>query len=70
MEKKFFDVFAKYSPTEEKRALLMRGHNAKFRYTKEPMRVEVDLSFDSHEDAELIYEIEDECKALYSAEVS
>ena len=68
MEKKFFDVFAKYSPTEEKRALLMRGHNAKFRYTKEPMRVEVDLSFDSHEDAELIYEIEDECKALYSAD--
>ena len=68
MEKKFFDVFAKYSPTEEKRQLLMRGHSAKFRYTKEPMRVEVDLSFDSHEDAELIYEIEDECKALYSAE--
>ncbi len=68
MEKKFFDVFAKYSPTEEKRELLMRGHSAKFRYTKEPMRVEVDLSFDSHEDAELLYEIEDECKALYSAE--
>ena len=68
MEKKFFDVFAKYSPTEEKRALLMRGHTAKFRYTKEPMRVEVDLSFDSHEDAEIIYEIEDECKALYSAD--
>ena len=67
MEKKFFDVFAKYSPTEEKRELLNRGHSAKFRYTKEPMRVEVDLSFDAHEDAELIYEIEDECKALYSA---
>ena len=68
MEKKFFDVFAKYSPTEEKRRLLMRGHSAKFRYTKDPMRVEVDLSFDAHEDAELLYEIEDECRELYSAE--
>ena len=67
-EKKFFDVFSRYSPTEDKRALLNRGHSAKFRYTKNPMRVEVDLSFDTHEDAELIYEIEDECRELYSAE--
>ena len=66
--KKFFDVFARYKPSAEKRALLERGHSARFRYSKDPMRVEVDLSFDSHEDAELIYEIEDECKALYSAE--
>ena len=67
-EKKFFDVFSRYKPSEEKRALLERGHSARFRYTKNPMRVEVDLSFDSHEDAELIYEIEDECRQLYSAE--
>ena len=67
-EKRFFDIFSKYKPSEEKRALLERGHSARFRYTKEPMRVEVDLSFDSHEDAELIYEIEDECRQLYSAE--
>ena len=67
-EKKFFDVFSRYSPTEDKRELLNRGHSAKFRYTKNPMRVEVDLSFDTHEDAELIYEIEDECRELYSAE--
>ena len=67
-EKKFFDVFARYKPSAEKKALLERGHTASFRYTKEPMRVEVDLSFDSHEDAELIYEIEDECRELYSAE--
>ena len=67
-DKKFFDVFARYKPSAEKRALLERGHSARFRYSKDPMRVEVDLSFDSHEDAELIYEIEDECKALYSAE--
>ena len=67
-EKKFFDIFSRYTPSEEKRELLLRAHSAKFRYTKEPMRVEVDLSFDSHEDPELIYEIEDECRALYGAE--
>ena len=67
-EKKFFDVFSRYSTTEEKANLLRRGHSARFRYTKDPMRVEVDLTFDSHEDAELIYEIEDECRELYSAE--
>ena len=67
-EKKFFDVFSRYNPTADKKELLMRGHSARFRYTKEPMRVEVELSFDNHEDAELIYEIEDECRELYSAE--
>ena len=67
-EKNFFDVFSKYTPTEEKASLLRRGHSARFRYTKDPIRVEVDLSFDSHEDAELIYEIEDECRELYSAQ--
>ena len=67
-EKKFFDVFSRYKPSGEKCELLMRGHSARFRYTREPMRVEVDLSFDSHEDAELIYEIEDECRELYSAQ--
>ncbi len=67
-EKKFFDVFSRYTPSEEKRELLLRAHSAKFRYTRDPMRVEVDLSFDSHEDAELIYEIEDECRILYNAE--
>ena len=67
-EKKFFDVFSRYTPSEEKRELLLRAHSARFRYAREPMRVEVDLSFDSHEDAELIYEIEDECRELYSAE--
>ncbi len=66
-DKNFFDVFLRYKPDEEKKALLNRGKDAKFRYTKDPMRVEVELSFDSHEDAELIYEIEDECCALYDA---
>ena len=68
VEKKFLDVFLRYKPSDEKTALLDRAHSAKFRYSKEPMRVEVELSFDNHESAELIYEIEDECRELYGAE--
>lgn len=67
-EKRFFDVFGRYKPSDEKCFLLERAHSAKFRYSKSPMRVEVELSFDKHEDAELIYEIEDECRELYGAE--
>ena len=67
--RKFFDVFSRYTPTEEKRELLMRGHSAVFKYTKNPMRVQVELTFDTHEEAELIYEIEDECREFYGAEV-
>ena len=67
-EKGFFDVFKKYIPSSEKRELLLRAHSAKFRYSQNPIRVEVELSFNSHEDAELIYQIEDECRALYEAD--
>ena len=66
--KSFFDVFSRYNPSEEKRALLMRAKDAKFRYKKEPeMQIEVELSFDGHEDAEIIYDIEDECRVFYNA---
>ena len=67
-EKGFFDVFKRYAPSVEKRELLLRAHSAKFRYSQNPIRVEVELSFDSHEDAELIYQIEDECRTLYEAD--
>ena len=66
--RRFFDVFTRYTPTDAKRALLERAHDEKYRYKKDPMRVEVELSFDSHEPAELLYEIEDECRVLYGAE--
>ena len=66
--KGFFDVFTRYSPAIEKRRLLESATDAKFRYTKAPMRVEVELSFTKHCDAELLYEIEDECRTLYNAE--
>ena len=67
-EREFLAVFKRYNPSEEKRALLRRAGKSVFRYSKDPMRVEVELSFDSHEDAELLYEIEDECRTLYEAE--
>lgn len=66
--KGFFDVFTRYSPSLEKRRLLESATDAKFRYTKAPMRVEVELSFSKHCDAETLYEIEDECRTLYNAE--
>ena len=67
-EKRFLDVFTRYKPSDEKAALLDRAKSASFRYSKDPMRVEVELTFDSHEDAELIYAIEDECRELYGAQ--
>ncbi len=68
-DKKFLEIFKKYNPSKEKRELLERAVSSDFRWTKEPMRVEVELSFNTRESAELIYEIEDECRELYSAEV-
>ena len=67
-QKKFLDVFLRYKPSDEKAALLDRATSASFKYSKDPMRVEVELGFDGHEDAEIIYEIEDECRELYGAE--
>ena len=67
-EKKFLEVFSRYNPTKEKRALLESAENVKIKYIKEPMRVEVELSFSEHKDAELIYEIEDDCRELYGAQ--
>jgi DNA polymerase-3 subunit alpha (Gram-positive type) len=66
--KGFFDVFTRYKPAIEKRKLLESATDAKFRYTKAPMRVEVELGFERHVDAEILYEIEDECRTLYNAE--
>ena len=67
-EKSFLEIFSRYAPAEELRELLSRAKNTKVRFTREEhMRIEVELSFDSHEDAELLYQIEDECRELYSA---
>ncbi len=65
--KSFFDVFTRYNPDDEKRALLNSATGTTFKYKKDPLIVEVELTFDRHWSAELIYEIEDECRSLYGA---
>ena len=64
-EKGFFDIFRRYSPEEEKRAVLLRARSFRYTWEKETGRVEVFLDFDRHVDAELLYEIADECLELY-----
>ena len=67
--KKFLDVFKRYAPAAEKLELLDAAECIAVRYTKEgPRRVEAEIRLDRLFDAELIYEIEDECCALYEAE--
>ena len=67
-KKTFFDVFTRYQPNDDKRALLLRAVDSRFRYKRDPaIQFEVELFFNSHEDAENLYEIEDECRALYGA---
>ncbi|MCQ2413767.1 MAG: PolC-type DNA polymerase III, partial [Clostridia bacterium] len=70
-DKKFLDVFKKYQPSAEKAAVLDSAESFKFRWLKreEPYQIEVHLNFTSHVDAELLYEIEDECRALYNADI-
>ena len=65
-QKAFLEIFTKYSPSDEKRAMLSRAVSCKVRFAREARMIEVNLDFLSHEDAELIYEVEDECRELYS----
>ncbi len=66
--KSFLDIFTRYSPDMDKRDLLDRGYDIRPRKSVDPLRIEVDITFNSHEDAELIYDIEDECRRLYNAQ--
>ncbi len=75
LEISFFDIFKRFSPDGAKRALLERAVCTKkdFRIKRTEdgeriLRVEVDLRFSRHEDPELLYEISDECAALYELE--
>ena len=65
--KGFLEVFRRYAPSERKRTLLSHAVGASYRYQKDPMRVEVELTFPSHEDFDTICEIEDDCRELYAA---
>ena len=66
--KRFLDIFTRYSPDMDKRDLLERGYNILPRKSLNPLRIEVDITFDTHEFAELIYDIEDDCRKIYHAQ--
>ena len=68
MEKSFFEVFKRYNPDEKKRRLLESARDVRVKLQRTPMRVEVDMSFGEYHEADILYEIEDECRTLYSAE--
>ncbi len=68
VKKKFSDWFWRYKPTYIQSEVLKRGYNESVRYSKQPLRVEVDIYFDEHQDADILYDIEDECRKVYSAE--
>ncbi|MBQ1260488.1 MAG: PolC-type DNA polymerase III [Clostridia bacterium] len=67
-EKGFLDIFTRYKPQGEKLPVLEAARSVKVRIAREQKIVEVEIWFDSHVDAELIYEIADECRVLYSME--
>ena len=67
-KKRFLEVFSRYNPDKDKRALLESAIDASFKLQRQPLVIVVDLTFDRHYDAEIIYEIEDECRGLYKAE--
>ena len=66
--KTFLEVFSRYNPEGKKRELIDRIVNAEFRYlkTEQGLRIEVNAYFNQHEDAEIIYEIADDCRDIYS----
>jgi predicted peptidase len=59
-ERRFFDIFKRYAPSAERRALLESATSCDVRLCRDPFRVEVDLSFDRRQDYHLLYAIEDE----------
>ncbi len=68
--KNFFDLFKRYRPDPELYDLLSRAERVQLaRYDKDPLIVEVNLFYPSHEDSFLFYIAEEECRAFYEAEV-
>ena len=67
--KNFFDCFKRYRPNNDIYTALSRAYRVVPRYQKDPFCVEVDLYFSEHIDALELYLAEDECRALYEAQV-
>ena len=67
MAKNFFDVFRRYEPTPDKRKILSEGTLPCDPRAVDAERLcwEIDIDFSNHVDAEILYEIADECCATY-----
>ena len=63
----FLKRFQKYNPTPARRELLASSEWIGMRVQRDPLRVEVDLHFDSRVDVSLLRSIERELTELYSA---
>ncbi len=66
-QKSFFDIFKRYIPARKQREMLESGRDLSVRYMKDPLRIEVKMSFRAHQDAELLSLTEEELRSLYSA---
>ncbi len=67
-QKGFFEIFTRYIPTEQQKSVLSSGKSISVRYKKTPpIRIEVEIDFPHHEDAELLQETEEELRNLYGA---
>ena len=68
--KNFFEIFKRYQPDPEIRALLSRAERVRLtRYDPATLVVEVDLFYTRHEDPFLFYVAEEECRELYGTQV-
>ena len=65
--KGFLDLFKRYSPSASDRRVLAQAHHAVMRVNREPLRIEVEVNFDTRQDASVLYRVEQECRVLYNA---
>ncbi len=63
----FFETFTKYKPDRTRRQVLEQATDVTVRYSRDPLRIEVNLKFSAHVDAGMLYAIEDELRQLYGA---
>ncbi len=68
-DRKFLDIFKRYKPSAEKCDLLDRAYRFELKNTPDYKQIWVNLYFTAHESADLIWQIEDECREFYSADV-
>lgn len=63
--KTFFEVFSKYQPSEEKLLALAGSGVSALRFDRDNGRVEIELTAPAPIDADILYDLADECRVLY-----